>query len=103
MREVQSQNPLGALRQSRQYRHQPRAFAALLRAFNDSPYVGIQMDPSHLAWQMIDPIKATREFAQYIFNVHLKDTEILWPLVRRGAFSRWTMPGGGASGCQSRA
>jgi sugar phosphate isomerase/epimerase len=27
----------------------PVAFAALLRAFNDSPYVGIQMDPSHLA------------------------------------------------------
>ncbi|HVV47499.1 MAG TPA: TIM barrel protein, partial [Bryobacteraceae bacterium] len=41
----------------------PVAFAALLRAFNDSPYVGLQMDPSHLAWQMIDPVAATREFA----------------------------------------
>ena len=30
----------------------PVAFAALLRAFNDSPYVGLQMDPSHLAWRM---------------------------------------------------
>jgi sugar phosphate isomerase/epimerase len=81
----------------------PVAFAALLRAFNDSPYVGIQMDPSHLAWQMIDPIEATREFAQYIFNVHLKDTEILWPLVRRGGIQpvdnakwwRFRLPGSG--------
>jgi sugar phosphate isomerase/epimerase len=81
----------------------PVAFAALLRAFNDSPYVGIQMDPSHLAWQMIDPVEATREFAQYIFNVHLKDTEILWPLVRRGGIqpvdnSKWwrfRLPGSG--------
>ena len=37
----------------------PVAFAALLRAFNGSPYVGIQMDPSHLAWQIIDPVEAT--------------------------------------------
>jgi sugar phosphate isomerase/epimerase len=81
----------------------PAAFAALLRAFNGSPYVGIQMDPSHLAWQMIDPVEATREFGQYIFNVHLKDTEILWPLVRRGGIQpvnnakwwRFRLPGSG--------
>ena len=81
----------------------PVAFAALLRAFNDSPYVGIQMDPSHLAWQMIDPVEATREFGKYIFNVHLKDTEILWPLVRRGGIQpvdgakwwRFRLPGSG--------
>lgn len=81
----------------------PVAFAALLRAFNGSPYVGIQMDPSHLAWQMIDPVEATREFGQYIFNVHLKDTEILWPLVRRGGIQpvnnakwwRFRLPGSG--------
>jgi sugar phosphate isomerase/epimerase len=81
----------------------PVAFAALLRAFNDSPYVGLQMDPSHLAWQMIDPVEATREFAQYIFNVHLKDTEILWPVVHRGGIQpidnakwwRFRLPGSG--------
>jgi sugar phosphate isomerase/epimerase len=81
----------------------PVAFAALLRAFNGSPYVGIQMDPSHLAWQMIDPVEATREFGQHIFNVHLKDTEILWPLVRRGGIQpvnnakwwRFRLPGSG--------
>ena len=81
----------------------PVAFAALLRAFNDSPYVGLQMDPSHLAWQMIDPVAATREFAQYIFNVHLKDTEILWPVVHRDGIQpidnakwwRFRLPGSG--------
>jgi sugar phosphate isomerase/epimerase len=81
----------------------PVGFTALLRAFRDSPYVGIQMDPSHLAWQMIDPVAATREFAANIFNVHLKDAEILWPLVHRGGIQpvdnakwwRFRLPGSG--------
>jgi sugar phosphate isomerase/epimerase len=81
----------------------PVGFSALLRAFNDSPHVGIQMDPSHLAWQMIDPVAATREFASHIFNVHLKDTEILWPVVRRSGIQpldnakwwRFRLPGSG--------
>jgi sugar phosphate isomerase/epimerase len=81
----------------------PVGFSALLRAFGDSPHVGIQMDPSHLAWQMIDPVEAAREFAPKIFNVHLKDTEILWPLVRRGGIQpvdkakwwRFRLPGSG--------
>jgi len=82
----------------------PVAFAALLKAFNDSPYVGIQMDPSHLVWQMIDPVAATREFAAHIYNVHLKDTEILWPIVQRGGIQpldnakwwRFRLPGNGS-------
>ena len=81
----------------------PVAFQALLRAFRDSPYVGIQMDPSHLAWQMIDPVAATQEFAGQIFNVHLKDTEILWPVVHRAGIQpvnrakwwRFRLPGSG--------
>ena len=48
-------------------------------------------------------IEATREFARYIFNVHLKDTEILSPLVRRGGIRpvdnakwwRFRLPGSG--------
>ena len=81
----------------------PVGFRALLRAFKDSPYVGIQMDPSHLAWQMIDPVEATREFANKIFNVHLKDTEILWPVLNKTGIdpldnSKWwrfRLPGSG--------
>ncbi len=82
----------------------PVGFEALLTAFNNSPYVGIQMDPSHLAWQMIDPVEAAREFGPHIYNVHLKDAEILWPLVRRGGIQpldkkkwwRFRLPGNGS-------
>jgi sugar phosphate isomerase/epimerase len=61
----------------------PVGFSALFKAFGDSPYVGLQLDPSHLVWQMIDPAECVREFAGKIFNLHLKDTEILWPVLRR--------------------
>jgi len=81
----------------------PVGFSALLKAFHDSPYVGIQLDPSHLAWQMIDPVECIREFAGKIHNVHLKDTEILQPVLRRAGIqpldgSRWwrfRLPGSG--------
>jgi sugar phosphate isomerase/epimerase len=42
-----------------------------------SDNVGLTLDPSHLIWQFIDPYKAIKDFAQYIFHVHAKDTEIL--------------------------
>jgi sugar phosphate isomerase/epimerase len=61
----------------------PFGFESLFKAFNDSPYVGLQYDPSHLVWQMMDPIAAAREFVDKIYDVHLKDTEIRWDVVRR--------------------
>jgi len=39
--------------------------------------VGLELDPSHLVWQFIDPAHATSKFSQKVFIVHLKDTEIL--------------------------
>ncbi|MBI3209491.1 MAG: sugar phosphate isomerase/epimerase [Candidatus Solibacter usitatus] len=82
----------------------PVAFAALFKGFNDSPHVGLQLDPSHLAWQMIDPVECAREFASKIHNIHLKDTEILWPVLRRGGIQpldnrrwwRFRLPGSGS-------
>lgn len=82
----------------------PVGFSALFKAFHDSPHVGLQLDPSHLVWQMIDPIECAREFAGKIFNIHLKDTEILWPVVRRAGIqpfdqTRWwrfRVPGSGS-------
>jgi sugar phosphate isomerase/epimerase len=43
---------------------------------------------------MMDPVAAAREFSAKIYDVHLKDTEILWHLVRRGGIqpvdrTRW--------------
>ncbi len=41
----------------------PLGWEALFKAFNDSPNVGLQFDPSHLIWQFIDPVQAARDFA----------------------------------------
>jgi len=82
----------------------PIGWEALFKAFNNSPNVGLQFDPSHLVWQMMDPVAAAREFADKIYDVHLKDTEILWHLVKRGGIEpvnkqrwwRFRLPGYGS-------
>jgi sugar phosphate isomerase/epimerase len=72
----------------------PVGWEALFKAFHDSPHVGLQFDPSHLIWQFMDPVQAAREFVNKIYDVHLKDTEILWHVLRRGGIqpvdnARW--------------
>jgi sugar phosphate isomerase/epimerase len=72
----------------------PVGFEALFNAFKDSPYVGLQYDPSHLLWQMMDPIQTAKDFVDKIYDVHLKDTQIHWDIVRRGGIvpvnqARW--------------
>ena len=42
----------------------------------DSPNLGINYDPSHFVWQMIDYIKPIYEFRDKIFHVHYKDIKI---------------------------
>ena len=37
---------------------------------------GLNYDPSHLVWLMIDPIKPLREFEERIFHVHAKDVRL---------------------------
>lgn len=65
----------------------PVGFDALFKAFGDSPYVGLQYDPSHLVRQFMDPIQTARDFVDKIYDVHLKDTEILWPVLRAGGIN----------------
>lgn len=60
----------------------PLGWEALFKAFNNSPHVGLQFDPSHLIWQFMDPVQAARDFVDKIYDVHLKDTEILWHILR---------------------
>ena len=82
----------------------PVGWEALFKAFGDSPHVGLQFDPSHLVWQFMDPVQAARDFADRIYDVHLKDTEILWHLVRKGGINpvnnqrwwRFRIPGQGS-------
>jgi len=81
----------------------PVGFAALFQAFGDSPYVGLQHDPSHLVWQMMDPVQCARDFIGKIYDVHLKDCEIMWPVLRRVGINpldrtrwwRFRLPGSG--------
>lgn len=82
----------------------PVGFSALFKAFGDSPYVGLQYDPSHLVRQFMDPIQTARDFIDKIYDVHLKDTEILYPVLRAGGINpvnnadwwRYRIPGMGS-------
>jgi sugar phosphate isomerase/epimerase len=38
--------------------------------------VGLNLDPSHLVWQMIDIPRAIDEFGDRIYHIHAKDLEI---------------------------
>jgi sugar phosphate isomerase/epimerase len=41
------------------------------------PIVGVNLDPSHLFWQGMDPLAVVRALGPAIRHVHLKDTEIV--------------------------
>ena len=41
-----------------------------------SPNLGINYDPSHFVWQMIDYIRPLYEFKDKIFHVHYKDIKL---------------------------
>ena len=45
-------------------------------AILDSENLGINYDPSHFVWQMIDYIKPIYEFKDKIFHVHYKDIKV---------------------------
>lgn len=64
-----------------------------------SPALGIEFDPSHLYWQGIDHLRALREYADRVYHVHAKDTEML-PEKRyrggvNGSYFRFRIPGYG--------
>jgi sugar phosphate isomerase/epimerase len=42
----------------------------------DSPSFGLNLDPSHLVWLMIDYERVVRDYASKILHVHAKDMEI---------------------------
>ena len=47
-----------------------------LFAIIDSPYFGLNYDPSHFIWQQIDYIKPLYEFKDKIFHIHFKDIKL---------------------------
>jgi len=48
------------------------------RMFAEIPsnHFGLNYDPSHLAWQQMDPARPIREFGDRIFHVHAKDVRV---------------------------
>ena len=48
------------------------------RMFEDipNPHFGLNLDPSHLIWQQIDPAHAIHAFRDRIFHIHAKDARI---------------------------
>lgn len=54
----------------------PEAWDAMFEAV-DSPNLGLELDPSHLLWLEIDYVGAVYDYADRIFHIHAKDTEIL--------------------------
>jgi sugar phosphate isomerase/epimerase len=55
--------------------YSPALWRQLFEIIPDENF-GLNFDPSHLVWQMIDHNRAVREFASRIFHVHAKDMEI---------------------------
>jgi sugar phosphate isomerase/epimerase len=55
--------------------YSPALWRQLFEIIPDDNF-GLNFDPSHLVWQMIDYTRAVREFAPRIFHVHAKDMEI---------------------------
>lgn len=43
----------------------------------DSPFLGLNFDPSHLYWQGIDYLQAAQAFATKIRSVHVKDVTLI--------------------------
>ncbi|MHC4114209.1 MAG: sugar phosphate isomerase/epimerase family protein [Planctomycetota bacterium] len=47
-----------------------------LEAIDYRKSFGFNFDPSHLHWQMVDPVCFLREFPDRIFHVHMKDAAV---------------------------
>ncbi len=79
--------------------HTPYAYQRMFELV-PAPNLGIELDPSHLFKQRIDPVGFVRRFAGRIFHFHAKDHELLpAELVLHGSFdprtSRDRLPGEG--------
>jgi sugar phosphate isomerase/epimerase len=47
-----------------------------LKAIDNHPRFGFNFDPSHLLWQMVDPVRFLKEFPDRIYHVHMKDSAL---------------------------
>lgn len=54
----------------------PESYRAVIKE-SGSKAIGINFDPSHLVRMGIDPIRFVDEFADHVYHVHGKDTEVI--------------------------
>lgn len=54
--------------------YSPAMWRTMFEEFGET--VGLNLDPSHLVWQMIDIDRAIDEFGERIYHIHAKDLEI---------------------------
>jgi sugar phosphate isomerase/epimerase len=47
-----------------------------LEAVGNREAFGFNFDPSHLHWQMVDPVRFLKEFPDRIYHVHMKDAAL---------------------------
>jgi sugar phosphate isomerase/epimerase len=47
-----------------------------LAAIDRRPEFGFNFDPSHLHWQLVDPVRFINTFADRIYHVHMKDAAL---------------------------
>ena len=65
----------------------PAIWEQMFETIPDASF-GLNLDPSHLVWLMIDYERAVYDFADRIFHVHAKDLEVRRDgLYRHGTFS----------------
>jgi sugar phosphate isomerase/epimerase len=73
----------------------PAIWDEMFSAIPDENF-GLNLDPSHLVWLMIDYERAVYDYAERIFHVHAKDLEVRRDgLYRHGTFSAglgWQVP-----------
>jgi len=48
----------------------------LLQEFEYRPTLGLNLDPSHLIWQGVDPVEFIRQYPDRIYHIHLKDVAV---------------------------
>jgi sugar phosphate isomerase/epimerase len=68
--------------------YSPYVWRRILEAWGDD--IGMNYDPSHLVWQMIDQARFIREFGAHMLHVHAKDLMI----DRDGLYERGIMSAG---------
>lgn len=66
----------------------PYIWRRIIETWGDT--IGLNFDPSHLVWLMIDPERFIREFGPHILHFQAKDLEIN----RDGLYERGTLSGG---------